>query len=151
MIMKSEILQTARTAPRRRVVALISLFLFIVLLMANLNALVDLFLHPEIPYFDREHLIVGSFSGLTTAVLFVILLLYTHRLETAVHEVHMLKGFFLICSNCKKIRGSDEQWHPVDEYVTERTKATFSHSICPECKVALYGDLNLNDNKKERS
>ena len=151
MTMKSDILKTARTAPRRRVIALISLFLFIVLLMANLNALVDLFLHPEIPYFDREHLIVGSFSGFTTAVLFVVLLLYTHRLETAVHELNTLKGFLPICSNCKKIRGSDEQWHPVDEYVTERTQATFSHSICPECKAALYGDLNLHDNNKERS
>ena len=149
--MKSEILKTVRTAPRRRVFALIFLFLFIVLLMANLNALVDLFLHPEIPYFDQEHLIVGAFSGLTTAVLFVILLVYTHRLETAVHELHTLKGFLPICSNCKKIRGSDEQWYPVDEYVTERTKAIFSHSICPECKTALYGDLYLNGNKKEPS
>ena len=36
----------------------------VILLMANLNALVDTVHHPEIPYFDEEHLIVGGESRL---------------------------------------------------------------------------------------
>ena len=56
-------------------------YLIVVLFMTNLNALVDLFLHPDIPYFDEEHLIVGSITGLITASLFGAVSLYTKRLE----------------------------------------------------------------------
>ena len=37
--------------------------------MSNLNALVDYVLHPYIPYFDKEHLIVGGVTGLVSIVL----------------------------------------------------------------------------------
>ena len=56
-------------------------YIIVVLFLANLNALVDLFLHPDIPYFDEEHLIVGSITGLITATLFGAVILYTKRLE----------------------------------------------------------------------
>ena len=48
-------------------------YLLIILLMANLSALTDLILHPEIPYFDTEHLIVGGSSALLTLILFAVL------------------------------------------------------------------------------
>jgi PAS domain S-box-containing protein len=59
-------------------------FLFGVLLMGNLNALVDLALHPEIPYLDREHLVVGATSSLLTAIILGGLLLYMRLLEKSV-------------------------------------------------------------------
>ncbi|MFH1215000.1 MAG: ATP-binding protein [Pseudomonadota bacterium] len=45
-------------------------YFFMILLMGNLSALSDMFLHPEIPYADREHLIVG---GTTALVIFLLL------------------------------------------------------------------------------
>lgn len=51
------------------------------LLMANLGAMIDSYMHPEIPYFDEEHVIGGGISGLITAVLFALLILYVKRLE----------------------------------------------------------------------
>ena len=37
------------------------LFLLLaIVLIANLSAFVEFFLHPEIPYFDLEHIIVGG-------------------------------------------------------------------------------------------
>jgi hypothetical protein len=36
------------------------------LLLANVSAVVDAVLHPEIPYFDREHLIVGGVTAFTS-------------------------------------------------------------------------------------
>jgi signal transduction histidine kinase len=56
-------------------------YLGVVLLLTNLNALVDFFQHPDIPYFDEEHLIVGGVTGLVTAILFGAVVLYTTMLE----------------------------------------------------------------------
>ena len=70
----------------------IGVFLFIVVLISNLNAVVDTFVHPEIPYFDREHLIVGGVTGLVSAILFGLLILYTRYLEQALSKIRILEG-----------------------------------------------------------
>lgn len=44
-----------------------------VVLMANLNALMDLVLHPSEPYLDVEHLVVGGSSAAVTAALCLVL------------------------------------------------------------------------------
>ena len=44
-------------------------YAFIVLLVANFGAMVDLVLYPEIPYFDTEHLLIGGITGLTVILL----------------------------------------------------------------------------------
>jgi DNA-binding response OmpR family regulator len=51
-------------------------------------------------------------------------------LQTAVRQ---LEGLLPICSYCKKIRDEQEHWCQVEDYVTRKTEATFSHGICPEC------------------
>ena len=53
----------------------------VIFLLGNLNAIVDYVLHPQIPYFHREHLIVG---GITAAVIILLLLslaFYTRHLN----------------------------------------------------------------------
>jgi len=47
--------------------------------------------------------------------------------------VRQLEGLLPICSYCKKIRDGDEHWSQVEEYVSRRTEAQFSHGVCPEC------------------
>ena len=47
--------------------------------------------------------------------------------------VRQLEGLLPICSYCKKIRDESEHWSQVEEYVSRRTEATFSHGICPDC------------------
>ena len=61
------------------------------------------------------------------------------RLEEAL--AHVLSGFIPICANCKKIRDEKGEWSPVETYIRDRSKAEFSHTVCPECGKALYGDL----------
>ena len=63
------------------------------------------------------------------------------RLEEAL--AHVLSGFIPICANCKKIRDDKGEWSPVETYIRDRSKAEFSHTICPECGKALYGGLFL--------
>lgn len=48
----------------------------LILFISNLNAIVDVIIHPEIPYFDEEHLIVGSITGIFCFALFGLALMY---------------------------------------------------------------------------
>ena len=62
-------------------------------------------------------------------------------LRTASSEVRALKGLIPICSSCKKVRGDQGYWEAVETYISSRSDATFSHSICQSCGPQLYGEL----------
>jgi phosphoserine phosphatase RsbU/P len=44
-----------------------------------------------------------------------------------------LEGLLPICSYCKRIRTEQEQWSGLEGYIEQRSRAEFSHSICPDC------------------
>lgn len=74
-----------------RIFARLALILTLVLLMGNLSALVDLCLHPEIPYFDEEHLVVGGISALVTGIFAAMLAIheeYLHQSKQAIRELN---------------------------------------------------------------
>lgn len=60
-------------------------------------------------------------------------------LRTALSEVQTLKGFIPICAHCKSVRDDRGYWEAVETYITNRSAALFSHSICTECGPKLYG------------
>lgn len=62
-------------------------------------------------------------------------------LKKALAEIKELRGYIPICSNCKKIRDDEGYWQQVEEYISDRTDALFSHSLCPECSKKLYPDI----------
>jgi len=70
-----------------------------------------------------------------------------NELEQALSHNKNLEGILPICSHCKKIRleGADskkqESWVTMERYISEKTHAMFSHSICPECLEAFYPDI----------
>ena len=64
----------------------LGILIFVMLLMGNLSVLVDHFHHPEIPYFDNEHLIIGGVTALLTVLVFGGFILYTWRLDKALQE-----------------------------------------------------------------
>lgn len=57
----------------------------------------------------------------------------TAELERALAEVKRLSGFIPICAACKKVRDDRGYWTQVEAYISERSEATFSHGLCPEC------------------
>jgi hypothetical protein len=113
----------------------------VILFMANLDAIIDAVIHPGIPYFDEEHLIVGGMTGLVTTVLFGLLSIYVASLKRASREIKRLEGLLPICSSCHKIRTPDNEWHVLEKYITERTEAVFTHSLCPDCAKTLYPEM----------
>lgn len=56
-------------------------------------------------------------------------------------EIKTLSGLLPICSSCKKIRTKEGKWQSVESYLSEHTKANFSHGICPNCTDRLYPGL----------
>jgi integral membrane sensor domain MASE1 len=62
------------------------------------------------------------------------------QLQQALSEIKTLRGILPICSNCKKIRNDEGYWEQIENYISSRTEADFSHGICPDCGEKLYGD-----------
>ena len=60
------------------------------------------------------------------------------QLQAALAEVKRLSGLVPICSWCKKVRDDKGFWEAVETYVTSRSEAHFSHSICPACSAEHF-------------
>jgi HAMP domain-containing protein len=65
----------------------------------------------------------------------------TRELEQALEKVQVLTGMLPICCSCKKIRNDQGYWQRVEQFVETHTHARFTHGLCPECAVRLYGDI----------
>ena len=77
---------------------------------------------------------------------FELLQMLSRRIRTIEKSmINMLGALLPICANCKKIRESNGTWTPIEEYITDRSEAEFSHSICQECAKKLYPDFIKND------
>lgn len=67
------------------------------------------------------------------------------ELEEAAGHIKNLEGLVPICANCKRMRvqGKDPKdmasWVPLEKYLSDRTDASFTHGLCPECIRKLYG------------
>jgi DNA-binding response OmpR family regulator len=83
--------------------------------------------------FDRDELRARVQVGIRVVDLQRSLADRVRDLEDALSRVKQLQGLLPICSYCKKIRDDQNYWTQVENYVTERSEARFSHSICPSC------------------
>jgi CheY-like chemotaxis protein len=61
------------------------------------------------------------------------------QLKQSMREINTLRGFLPICANCKKIRDDRGYWTQIETYISMHSEAEFSHGLCPECMVELYG------------
>lgn len=59
------------------------------------------------------------------------------RLE---QRLHSLEGLLPICSGCKKIRDDQQQWQPLETYISARSGALFTHGFCPPCAHQYFGE-----------
>lgn len=68
------------------------------------------------------------------------------ELNHALIHIKKLEGLVPICSGCKKImkEGEDpkntKSWVNIEQYITERSAASFTHGLCPDCITRLYGE-----------
>jgi DNA-binding response OmpR family regulator len=59
------------------------------------------------------------------------------ELESAAAHIEQLRGILSICSYCKDIRDGENYWQQLEGYISDRTKARFSHGICPDCYESI--------------
>jgi hypothetical protein len=84
--------------------------------------------------------VAGAVDSIWVACLFV-LALYVQLKH--LQKIRLLEGMLSVCASCKKIRDGENHWSPIEEFIQKRSHADFSHTICPDCGVKLYGDLYL--------
>jgi len=65
----------------------------------------------------------------------------TRELQETVEKMDVLRGLLPICCSCKKIRDDQGYWRQVEQFVSQHTGARFTHGICPECPLTLYGEI----------
>lgn len=59
-------------------------------------------------------------------------------------HIKCLEGFLPVCSICKKIR-VENTWVPMEDFISDRSEAVFSHGVCPECERQHYAELFADD------
>jgi hypothetical protein len=67
------------------------------------------------------------------------------RVDEAIASIKILGGLIPICARCKKIRDDSGFWNNLEMYIHDHSEAKFSHSICPDCATAMYGDYFEKD------
>jgi len=78
------------------------------------------------------------------------------ELQEAAGHINKLEGLVPICAKCKKMRLEDHDpkdvrsWVPLEKYISERSDASFTHGLCPECLDEVYGKKGRKTKKKTK-
>jgi sigma-B regulation protein RsbU (phosphoserine phosphatase) len=83
--------------------------------------------------FDRDELLARVRVGQTVVELQHSLAGRVRELEEALNQVKQLRTLLPICSYCKKVRGDQNYWQQVEDYLLTHSEVRFSHGICPSC------------------
>jgi signal transduction histidine kinase len=114
--------------------------------MAALDAIVDHFLHPDIPLFHYEHLIIGGVTAAVTALLLGIIFHYMKHLEQSIADLkkkekelrteqNKLKSILNVMESGMTIRNRDYKLTYQNNYVTN----IFGDHIGEKCHRAFQG------------
>jgi hypothetical protein len=63
------------------------------------------------------------------------------ELQRTLAEVKTLSGLIPICAWCKSVRNDQGYWQTVEQYVRSHSDASFSHSICPDCREKFKDEI----------
>ena len=64
--------------------------------------------------------------------------------EKALSEIKLLQGIIPICSYCHNIRDDEGAWNQLEAYISQHSKAEFSHGICPKCLRKARSEFDLD-------
>lgn len=130
----------------------ITIAIIIVVFMSNLNALVDHILHPDIPYFDDEHLIVGGISFIFSALFLFVLNLYLSNLQ----KTNKIQNELIFKLELKREKIKQNQ-RKLKELIATKDKlfSIIAHDLrSPFNSILGYTDIlfeEINESNKEKS
>jgi hypothetical protein len=88
-------------------------------------------------FWVNEYLYFGFLVGFHVLAAFGMVAMVMDRIRARAEEserrVKKLEGILPICAYCKKIRDEKDEWQTLEAYIEDRSKAEFSHGICPDC------------------
>lgn len=86
-----------------------------------------------------DHLDLHQEIGRNPSIALELLRTLSQRLR-ALEKILMnsLGGLLPICMNCKNIRDERGVWVRIEDYISDRSEAEFTHGICPDCMRKLY-------------
>lgn len=77
---------------------------------------------------------------LTAAVIIVGFITIAH---TWLQQKQIISGLLKVCSYCHKIQIDKAAWERMEEFLSENTRAEFTHGICPACYKKVLEENNL--------
>jgi hypothetical protein len=93
-----------------------------------------------------------SESAVNATIRIVVLVLFAYLVSRTARQtrelakrVNLLEGILPICGLCKKIRDEHNHWQPVEVYISNRSEASFSQSLCPDCLNRDYKNIRSDD------
>jgi hypothetical protein len=92
----------------------------------------------------NEHFYLGFLAGFQVLAAFGMVAMVVDKIQVRAErtEEHLkrLEGILPICAYCKKIRDEKNEWQVLEAYIEDRSKAEFSHGICPDCFTKYHPD-----------
>lgn len=103
----------------------------------------------HIPWHETGALGISLVNGLIRATVLCVCVYLVDRVATQSRmlqrRVRMLEGVLPICAWCKRIRNEESRYEAIEQYITTRSEASFSHGICPECSRKLDAGSRPDD------
>ncbi len=62
------------------------------------------------------------------------------RIVQLTERVRTLEGILPMCSYCRRIRDERGAYQSLEDFVSDKTPAQFSHGVCPECAKKVFAD-----------
>jgi len=105
--------------------------------------------------FDLPHYLLGAEptpvnwveSCLESGFTFVLCIFTITFTSKLLKHIKYLEGFLPVCSFCKRIRVNHD-WIPIEDYISNRSEAVFSHGLCPRCAKEHYPEIFAEDEEK---
>ena len=85
-------------------------------------------------------ILISLVLTLVFGILFLLMKKATRIIYSKSEQIQVLSGLLPICSSCKKIRNDQQEWEPLEEYISERSDSEFTHSLCPDCMEKFWGE-----------
>ena len=108
-----------------------------VLLPLGRLAIASLFDKPD-PF---VYLAINALIRMTVLGLLAYLVARTARQTKELSQrVRQLEGILPICMFCKRIRDDRNEWQQLEAYISQHSKANFSHGLCADCAKQHYAE-----------
>ena len=90
------------------------------------------YLWPIVPWPISDSLVNAAMA----LPMIIILAWFTSLAGRLSLEVKVLWGLVPICMYCHRIRDDRNTWQALEDYLEQRSQASFTHGICPSCLKA---------------